>query len=135
MRQGKGFEKAGHERKVWRLRKALYGLKQAGRAWHMEFDSFLKSLGLNTAPGDACLYYARDQGGLFLVHSWPIPVTPSMLIQRVWDDPDATELDRWVLNEYSRVSLIHGDFNKDEAEVVGKTEGGKYDGLPCFVWR
>ncbi|KAE8984367.1 hypothetical protein PR003_g24797 [Phytophthora rubi] len=60
--------------------------------------------------------------------------TVAMLIQRVWDDPNASELDRWVLSEYSRVSdLIHGNFDEDDAKEVARTEGGKYHELLPIV--
>ncbi|KAE9298535.1 hypothetical protein PF008_g23473 [Phytophthora fragariae] len=78
-RQVKGFEKAGHEQKIRRLRKALYGLKQAGRAWHMDIDRFLKSLGLNTARASTT---RATRVGCFLcdytltTSSLPIPVIP-----------------------------------------------------------
>ena len=34
MRQPKGFEEAGKESWVWRLKKAIYGLKQGGHKWY-----------------------------------------------------------------------------------------------------
>ncbi|KAJ0398347.1 hypothetical protein ATCC90586_006770 [Pythium insidiosum] len=67
VKQVKGFEVPGHEKKVWRLKNALYGLKQAGREWNHEIDGFLKAYGLQATRGDECLYYKRVSGGLLLV--------------------------------------------------------------------
>lgn len=67
VRQVKGFEKKGAEKKVWLLNKALYGLKQAGREWHHEIDSFLLCYGLKAAAGDECLYYMNVANDLLLV--------------------------------------------------------------------
>jgi hypothetical protein len=48
-----GFEQPGF---VGRLRRALYGLKQAPRAWHLELDSFLRSIGFRRCHSDQCIY-------------------------------------------------------------------------------
>ena len=36
-----GYEVAGQEHKVCKLKKALYGLKQAPRAWYNRIDAYL----------------------------------------------------------------------------------------------
>lgn len=42
--QPEGFEVAGKEDKVYKLRKALYGLKQAPRAWNIKLNKILREL-------------------------------------------------------------------------------------------
>ena len=40
-----GYEVAGEENKVYRLKRALYGLKETPRAWYSRIDSYLMSNG------------------------------------------------------------------------------------------
>ncbi|KAE9345036.1 hypothetical protein PF008_g8939 [Phytophthora fragariae] len=67
VKQVKGFEKTGHEGKVWRLKKALHRLRQAGRQWHQEIDGFLRQYGLRLTTGDACLNVKLVDGSPLLV--------------------------------------------------------------------
>ena len=46
---------------VLRLNKALYGIKQAPREWHIEIDTFIKSLGYQSCIKDTCLYYKQSR--------------------------------------------------------------------------
>ena len=39
-----GFEKKGHEGKVYKLKRALYGLKQAPRAWNARIEKYSLSM-------------------------------------------------------------------------------------------
>lgn len=54
--QLEGFEVAGAEDKVYRLKKALYGLKQSQRAWYEEIDTHLHKCGFIRNPSEATLY-------------------------------------------------------------------------------
>ena len=67
MRQLEGFEEAGKEHLVWRLRKALYGLKQAGRTWHQTIDPALQGLSLTPLASDYCVYTHRNKQGDLLI--------------------------------------------------------------------
>jgi hypothetical protein len=54
--QPEGFEKVGHEHKVYKLKKALYGLKQAPRAWNTKLDKSLKMLKFQRCAHDQAVY-------------------------------------------------------------------------------
>ena len=41
---------------VWRIKKVLYGLKDAPRAWYVQVDQFLKSLGCKSVTAEPDLY-------------------------------------------------------------------------------
>jgi hypothetical protein len=50
MCQPEGFQVAGKEHLVCRLKKALYGLKQAPRAWYIKIDRYLVQQGFQWSP-------------------------------------------------------------------------------------
>jgi hypothetical protein len=60
-----GFEKAGEEGKILRLKKALYGTKQAAHAWQQFLAQILVSSGAKRHPKDECVYIFRE-GEAFL---------------------------------------------------------------------
>ena len=43
--QPQGFEIAGKENKVYKLKKALYGLNKAPRAWYSRIDTYFQQKG------------------------------------------------------------------------------------------
>lgn len=66
--QPKGYEKKGHESKVYKLKKALYGLKQAPRAWYSRIERFFTVTGLEKCPHEPTLFFkADDEGNLLIV--------------------------------------------------------------------
>ena len=56
MDQPEGFEEAGKEHMVCRLKKSLYGLKHAPRQWYKKFDSFMMGHGYIRTNADHCVY-------------------------------------------------------------------------------
>ncbi len=56
MRQPEGFEKAGSENLVCRLKKSIYGLKQSPRCWNVTLDSYLQEIGFKQSKYDPCIY-------------------------------------------------------------------------------
>eukprot|EP01018_Ginkgo_biloba_P034444 Gb_39748 [translate_table: standard] len=54
--QPQGFEIAGKENKVYKLKKALYGLKQAPRAWYSRIDTYFQQKGFLKSSCDPNLY-------------------------------------------------------------------------------
>lgn len=58
--QPEGFEKAGEEHLVYKLKKALYGLRQAPRAWYEKLNSCLESLGFFRCPYEPTVYTKRE---------------------------------------------------------------------------
>lgn len=56
VKQPPGFEVAGHEGKVYKLKKALYGLKQAPRAWNKKIDSVLIQIGFSKCISEHGVY-------------------------------------------------------------------------------
>lgn len=67
MDQPEGFEEAGKEHMVCRLKKSLYGLKQAPRQWYKKFDSFMMSHGYSRTDADHCVYVKTFPGGKFII--------------------------------------------------------------------
>ena len=65
--QPEGFEVAGQEGKVYKLRKALYGLKQAPRAWNVKLNKILVGLNFHRCSKEPSLYRRRDKMSLLLV--------------------------------------------------------------------
>lgn len=61
--QPTGFELAGREDKVFRLKKALYGLKQAPRAWNRRIDSFLLQHRFCKCQVEHGVYVKVQEGG------------------------------------------------------------------------
>ncbi|KAI5335657.1 hypothetical protein L3X38_025790 [Prunus dulcis] len=54
--QPPGYEKTGHEHKVYKLKKALYGLKQAPRAWYSRIETYFDNEGFKKCPYEHTLF-------------------------------------------------------------------------------
>ena len=65
--QPPGYEVAGEENKVYRLKRALYGLKQAPREWYSRIDSYLMSNGFSKRNGEPTLYIKAENGNVLIV--------------------------------------------------------------------
>lgn len=66
--QPPGFNIAGQEEKIYRLKKALYGLKQAPRAWNSRIDAYFIREGFMKVPYEHSLYVkTNSSGGMLLV--------------------------------------------------------------------
>jgi hypothetical protein len=64
--QPPGYEKTGHEYKVYKLKKALYGLKQAPRAWYSRIETYFLSAGFKKCPYEHTLFIKTTDGGTTL---------------------------------------------------------------------
>eukprot|EP00253_Pinus_taeda_P011241 PITA_11241 len=69
--QPRGYEVAGQEHKVCKLKKALYGLKQAPRAWYNKIDAYLIENGFDKCDGEPTLYIIENdvdqsENGVFI---------------------------------------------------------------------
>lgn len=64
-----GFEVAGSENKVYKLKKALYGLKQAPREWYSRIDEYLRQLGFKRSENEATLYLQEGENDTKLIVS------------------------------------------------------------------
>ena len=62
-----GYEKAGQEHKVYRLKKALYELKKAQRPCYSRIDSYLLENGFEKCEGEPTLYIKEKDGKMFIV--------------------------------------------------------------------
>ena len=68
MDQPEGFEEAGKEHTVCRLKKSLYRLKQAPRwRYYKKFDSFIVSYGYTRIDADHCVYVKTFPGNKFII--------------------------------------------------------------------
>ena len=65
--QPPGYEVAGEEHKVYRLKRALYGLKQAPTAWYNRIDSYLMSNGFSKSTGEPTLYIKIENRNVLIV--------------------------------------------------------------------
>lgn len=65
--QPPGYEVAGEENKVYRLKRAFYGLKQAPWAWYSRIDSYLMSNGFSKSNGEPTLYMKVANGNVLIV--------------------------------------------------------------------
>ena len=65
--QPPGFEIAGCDSKVYRLKKALYGLRQAPRAWNSKLDTTLTEFGFEKCPSESGLYRKRAAKSVLIV--------------------------------------------------------------------
>lgn len=76
-KQGETSEVGARERKMLKnlrdggnackLRKALYGLRQAGRQWYSRLKEKFRSLGLEAAKNEPCLFYRSKGKSMLLV--------------------------------------------------------------------
>ncbi|XP_057529766.1 uncharacterized protein LOC130808306 [Amaranthus tricolor] len=66
MKQPEGFEVAGKENHVCRLKRSLYGLKQSPRQWYKRFDSFMISHDFVRSSYDSCVYLKKFEDGSLL---------------------------------------------------------------------
>jgi hypothetical protein len=64
--QPPGYEKTGHEYKVYKLKKALYGLKQAPRAWYSRIETYFLSAVFKKCPYEHTLFIKTTDGGTTL---------------------------------------------------------------------
>lgn len=64
MKQPPGYEVAGKEHMVCRLKKSIYGLKQSARCWNDRLDGVLKKMGFRPSVADPCLYTKVVSGKL-----------------------------------------------------------------------
>ena len=65
--QPEGFEVAGEEHKVYKLKKALYGLKQAPRAWNQKLNKILKEFSFQRCSKDPSVYKKEEKSGTLIV--------------------------------------------------------------------
>ena len=65
--QPEGFQVAGKERKVYKLRKALYGLKQAPRAWNTKLNAILREFKFQRCSKEPSLYRKDEKTGTLIV--------------------------------------------------------------------
>eukprot|EP00253_Pinus_taeda_P010323 PITA_10323 len=65
--QPPGYEVAGQEHKVCKLKKALYGLKQAPRAWYSRIYAYLIENGFDKCDGEPTLYIKKNDGKIIIV--------------------------------------------------------------------
>eukprot|EP01018_Ginkgo_biloba_P000724 Gb_02012 [translate_table: standard] len=56
VKQPQGFNIAGNENKVYKLKKALYGFKQAPRAWYSRINTYFQQKGFHKISSDPNLY-------------------------------------------------------------------------------
>ena len=66
MKQPEGFEVAGKESHVCRLKRSLYGLKQSPRQWYKRFDSFMISHDFIRSSYDSRIYLKKLKDGYLL---------------------------------------------------------------------
>jgi len=67
MEQHEGFEVAGKENLVCRLKKSLYGLKQVPRYWYKKFDSFMTGHDFKKTLTDQYVFVKRYGHGDFII--------------------------------------------------------------------
>ena len=65
--QPEGFEKAGKEGFVYKLKKALYGLCQAPRAWYEKLNSCLEMLGFIRCPYEPAVYVRKEHDEMLII--------------------------------------------------------------------
>ncbi|KAK1417487.1 hypothetical protein QVD17_26616 [Tagetes erecta] len=67
MAQPEGFQVAGKENLVCKLKRSLYGLKQAPRQWYLKFDDFMVRTGYKRCETDHCCYQKRFKGSYIIL--------------------------------------------------------------------
>ncbi|KAD4584618.1 hypothetical protein E3N88_22219 [Mikania micrantha] len=67
VKQPEGFEKKGHEEKVYKLTKALYGLKQAPRAWNLKLDGVMKDNKFTRCKLEQAVYTKHSRNSITIV--------------------------------------------------------------------
>lgn len=65
--QLEGYTIKQQEYKVYRLSKALYGFRQAPRAWNLQLDRSLKSLGFIKCPQENVVYMRTQGVGVLII--------------------------------------------------------------------
>ena len=67
MDQPTGFELAGEEHKVCKLRRSIYGLKQASRQWNLKFNQVVLQNGFEVVEEDHCVYVKRSKKSFLIL--------------------------------------------------------------------
>ena len=67
MDQPDGFEAAGFERRVCRLKRSIYGLKQSSRQWYLRFHDSITSFGFEMIEEDHCVYVKRSKKNVLIL--------------------------------------------------------------------
>ncbi|KAJ0714724.1 putative RNA-directed DNA polymerase [Helianthus annuus] len=67
MAQPEGFQVAGKEKMVCKLKRSLYGLKQAPRQWYLKFDEFMERTGYRRCEMDHCCYLKKFKGSYIIL--------------------------------------------------------------------
>lgn len=65
--QPEGFEVAGKESKVYKLKKVLYGLKQVPRTWNIKLNEILKEFKFQRCSKEPSVYKKEEKGGMLIV--------------------------------------------------------------------
>ncbi len=63
LKQPPGFEVAGKENWVWRLKRGLYGMPQGGRTWNKTMNTRLEAVGFTRVACEHCLYARHGSDG------------------------------------------------------------------------
>lgn len=67
MAQPEGFQVAGKEDWVCKLKRSLYGLKQAPRQWYLKFDNFMERSGYRKCDMDRCCYVKKFKSSYIIL--------------------------------------------------------------------
>jgi len=58
----------GGDRQTFHLRKSLYGLPESPAFWFSTFSSTLQAFGMESCPGDSCLFATPDRKTMISIH-------------------------------------------------------------------
>lgn len=116
--QPEGFEKKGHENKVYKLNKALYGLCQAPRAWNTKLNSILVDMEFKKCTKEPSVYRKTVNGDRLIVAVYVDDLFVTGTNKRIIDEFKQMMSSRFDMSDLGELTYYLGIEVKQHSEGI-----------------